>query len=351
MADYATHRAQIEAILRAWEMPPDHAAVTAEVLAWADLRGIDSHGISLIPSYDRTRRAGRVDMQARPDILRETPVSALLDGRGGLGQVPARLAMQTAIAKARASGIAVVSVRNSGHFGAVGYYTSMAAEAGLIGMASTSAAGIVAAPTGGAEARLGTDPWSFAAPTADDRPFLLDMATTTVAFGRIRNKANEGLPVPRGWLAHADGSPATDPAAADRGAFLTSLGAAPETASHKGYGLAVMVGILSSCLSGATLVTDPLHTKKPGGNDIGHFFLALDPGLFRDPDAFRADVSTLCDSLRATRPIDPARPVQVAGDPERATAERRMREGIPVGAGLLAQVRAVAEGCGAEWVL
>jgi LDH2 family malate/lactate/ureidoglycolate dehydrogenase len=349
---YERHRAQIEAILCAWDMPAEHATTTAAILSWADLHGIDSHGMSMLPGYDRHRRNGRIDMRARPAIVRESPVSALVDGGGGLGHVPAAFAMHTAIAKAQGSGMAIAAVRNSAHFGACGYYTKMAADAGLIGMACTSASGVQVAPTGGKQARLGTDPWSFAAPAGDGTPFLLDMATTTVAAGRIRNKANEKLPTPPGWLVTKDGAPSTDPLeAAERGGFLTSLGGSAEGSSYKGYGLAAMVNILASCLSGATLVTDPQHTKKPQGMDIGHCFFAIDPGLFREPAAFRDDVSRFCDDLRATTPIDPSRPVMVAGDPERANAARRMEQGVPVGLGLLAQVRQIAQASAAPWLL
>jgi LDH2 family malate/lactate/ureidoglycolate dehydrogenase len=195
-ASYEKHRAQLKAILSAWGMPENNAETTAEILSWADLHGVDSHGISMLPGYDRLRRSGRANMAARPRIIKETPVSALVDGDGGLGHVPARFAMRVAIDKAKQSGMAITAVRNSAHFGATGYYTLMAAEEGLIGMGCTGASSVQVAPTFGKEAKLGTDPWSFATPTADGRPFLLDMATTTVAAGRIRNKANEGLPLP-----------------------------------------------------------------------------------------------------------------------------------------------------------
>ena len=148
------------------------------------------------------------------------------------------------------------------------------------------------------------------------------MATTTVAAGKIRNKANENLPAPAGWLVTKDGQPSTDPREVSKGGFMTSLGGTPEGSSHKGYGLGAMVNILSSALSGAAMVTDPMHTKKPGTMDIGHFFLAMDPGMFRDTADFRADVATFCDTLRATEPADPAKPVLVAGDPERRTPRR-----------------------------
>jgi LDH2 family malate/lactate/ureidoglycolate dehydrogenase len=211
----------------------------------------------------------------------------------------------------------------------------MAVEAGLIGMVTTSAAGIQVAPTFGAQARLGTDPIAFAAPGKPGEPFLLDMATTTVAAGKIRNKANENLPTPTGWLVTHDGKPSTDPLEVSKGGFMTPLGGTPENSNYKGYGLAAMVNILSSALSGM----------------IGHFMMAIDPDLFRDPAEFRADVAAFCDTLRATKPADPSKPVMVAGDPERRIAAQRRETGIPVGPGLLAKVKDVARHSNAEWIL
>ena len=147
----------------------------------------------------------------------------------------------------------------------------------------TSASSIQVAPTFGKEAKLGTDPWSFAAPTADGRPFLLDMATTTVAAGRIRNKANEGLQCPPGWVLNKDGLPSTDPLEArEKGGFLTSLGGSPENSSYKGYGLAVMVNILGVVPVGGDADHRPDAHEKAAGQDIGHCFIAIDPGLFRE---------------------------------------------------------------------
>lgn len=348
---YALHRRQIETILLAWGMPAAEAARTADVLGWADLHGVESHGISMLLEYDGRWREGRLKMAADYRIVEETPASVLVDGDGGMGHVAFAMAVDAAIAKAREVGVAVASVRNSSHFGAVGYFTELAARAGLIGMGATSAAGIRVAPTFGAEARLGTDPWSFAAPTQGD-PFLLDMATTTVAYGKIRNKMNETAAMPLGWGTDAEGEPTRDPLdVTRRGGFMAPLGGTPEGASYKGYGLSVMVNILSSCLSGATLITDPMHTKKPQGYDIGHFFLAIDPKLFRPAGAFEADTERLCGDLRATRPIDPGQPVMVAGDPQWSLAEERMARGITVPPGLRARMIGVAEAAGVEWLL
>jgi LDH2 family malate/lactate/ureidoglycolate dehydrogenase len=349
---YQNHRAQIEAILISWGTGAEAAERAAEVMAWADLHGIDSHGLSTLTVYHQRWKNGRINMAATPRIVRESPVSTLIDGDGGLGHPTSRWAMEIAIAKAKNSGMAISSVRNSTHFGACGFYTEMAANADLIGLVTTSTSHIQVAPAGGREARLGTEPISFSAPGLDGEPFLLDMATTTAASGKIRNRFNEGLPVPVGWLVTSEGQPSTDPLeAAQKGGSLTPLGGTPEGSYHKGYGLAVMVDILSSCLSGSTLMTSPMHLKQPYGQDISHFFLAIDPGLFRDVGEFRADVANLCGALRATAPVDPERPVMIAGDPERKKARERMRTGIPIGPGLLAKIRAIAREHEVPWML
>lgn len=350
--DYATHRKQIETILVAWGMAAGNAAITADILAWADLHGIDSHGISMLPVYDEFRQAGWLNLAAEPCVERETAVSALIDGGSGLGHVPAHRAMTLAIQKAQAVGIAAIAVRNSSHYGACGYYTKMAADAGLLGMTTTTTPGMTVAPTRAAKPRLGTDPISFAAPCENAEPFLLDMATATVASGRVRNKANEGLPIPSGWVLTREGQPSTDPKdLLERGGMLTPLGGSAEGASHKGYGLAAMVHVLSAALSGSRMLIDPADRECPPGKDIGHFFLALDPSLFRDPRAFRRDVAEFCRELRSTPAADPQQPVLVAGDPERAHAARRSRQGIPVAPSLLRKVRALAEAAGADWHL
>jgi LDH2 family malate/lactate/ureidoglycolate dehydrogenase len=205
---------------------------------------------------------------------------------------------------------------------------------------------------GSGERRLGTDPWCFAAPGEPGRPFLLDMATTTTAYGKVRNRINEHLPAPLGWLLNEAGQATTDPLdVAERDGSLTSLGGSREAASYKGYGLAMMVDILAGGLSGMTYPSDANHTAAPGPLGIGHFVLALDPALFGDPAEFTTGVARFCDAMRTTAPVDPALPVLVAGDPERAKAARRRVEGIPVGAGLLGQVKAIAEAAGAPWLL
>jgi LDH2 family malate/lactate/ureidoglycolate dehydrogenase len=348
--DFQTHRSQAAAILKSWGMTQENADGTADVLSWADLHGVESHGIAMLVEYDERRRSRPINMKAKPHIVQQGPVSALVDGDGGLGHVPANFAMGVAIEKAKASGVGIVAVRNSGHFGALGCFTIQAANQNLIGIATTSVFGIRVPPTGGSKARFGTDPWSFAAPGEDGKPFLLDMATTTVASGKVRNKVIEGREMPPGWGFDKDGQPTLDPLAVMQGGLLSPLGGTADSGSHKGYGLAVMVNILSSCLSGSTLITDPMHSKQPKGLDVGHFFMAFDPAMFRDITDFRTDVQNLCDALRATPPVDPQKPVMVAGDPERAVMTDRQRNGIPIGAGLLRRLYEIAQENGAEWL-
>lgn len=348
--DYQTHEDQAAAIFEAWGMPTERARASAQVLSWADLHGIESHGIAMLVEYDERRKSRPINFNPVPRVVKQTPISALLDGDGGLGHATATQAMDIAIDKAASGGVGIVSVRNSGHFGALGFFTTRAADRGLIAMAATTVFGVRVPPTGGSQARLGTDPWSFAAPSADGRHFVLDMATTTVASGKVRNKIVEGQQMPPGWGFDPSGRPTLDPSQVMNGGFLSPLGGSAESAGYKGYGLAAMVNILSSCLSGSTLITDPMHSRQPYGLDVGHFFLALDPELFRPLDEFKASVSQFSDDLRATPAVDPERPVLVAGDPERAVRARRSVEGIPIGPGLHRRLREIAEESGARWL-
>jgi LDH2 family malate/lactate/ureidoglycolate dehydrogenase len=247
-----------------------------------------------------------------------------------------------------------VAVRNSNHFGAAGYYTRMMAAAGLIGMSTTNGARSDAAPTRGKEPKLSTNPFAFAAPTHRNPTFHLDMATTTVAAGKIRLSANEGTAIPVGWVNTGDGTPLTDPTKYGEGSgcALTPLGGTEEGASFKGYGLATMVEILSAGLSGASLVTSPDHGHRtPGTMGLGHFFLAIDPTAFREPGGFEAVTDDLIDDLHATQPVDPAKPVLVAGEREDAVRPVRARDGVPVPPGLRIKLREICARNGADFLL
>jgi LDH2 family malate/lactate/ureidoglycolate dehydrogenase len=347
-----TVRDQIAACLASFGMPKEHVDITANVMVDADTRGIDTHGISCIPNYFQRWQNNMITMDAAITVLRESPVTALLDAGGGLGYVPAVRAMTMAMEKARTSGMAAISVGNSAHYGAAGYYTRMAAREGLIGFATTNTSGGRVVPTFAAEGRLGTNPIAFAAPAKRNPAFDLDMATSTVAGGKIRNKAVEGLPLPLGWVVDENGNPTTDSSTYPEGIQMTPLGGTAENASYKGYGLAAMVEILSAGLCGASLVTSENHGKRtPGSMEIGHFFLCIDPTAFRPAGAFEDTMDELIDSLHATEPADPAHPVMVAGEPQLNIAAEREKAGIPVPPGLRQRIGELAEETGAAFLL
>ena len=351
-------REQLVAVLRAWGMSEAHADTTAEMMLETDLRGVDSHGISMLPTYDRELRAGRLNMRPHFKTLREGPSMALIDADASLGHPVAVHAMNLAVDKCRESAVAVVSVVNSHHFGAAGCYSRIAAERGVIGMVTSATRGVSMVPTFAAEPVMGTNPLAFAAPARRNPPFQLDMATTTVAAGKVKVYKLNHEPLPPGWVVDDKGQPVTDPEEAFKYVFerpeggITPLGGPKEAGGHKGYGLAVMVHILGGVLAGASFSPLRNRTQKPSDpHNLGHFFMALDPRAFRGAGEFEDDLDQVIDVLHAAKPADPARPVLVAGDPEMATRAERLRDGVPVPDDLLAQLRAVAASAGVPFVL
>jgi LDH2 family malate/lactate/ureidoglycolate dehydrogenase len=351
-------RRQILAILGAWGMADDLAATTAEAMVETDLMGIDSHGLSMLMMYEQMRRAGQVDLQARPRVVRDLPSLALVDGGANLGHPVAAAAMQLAVEKALAAGIGGVGVRNSHHFGAAGHYARLAAARGVVALITSSARTVLMVPTRGTLPMLGSNPIAFAAPVAGGPPFVLDIATTTVAANKVKVYELNGKPVPPGWVVDAEGAPVTEPERAmdvifrEPGGGMTPLGGAEVTGGHKGYGLGLMVQILSATLTGAAFAPlrgDRRHAADP--DDIGHFFLAIDPRALRPDGGFEEDLAAMTGLLRGTPPADAAKPVLVPGDPEEAERARRRREGIPIPPALDTHIREICGRCGAAYVL
>jgi LDH2 family malate/lactate/ureidoglycolate dehydrogenase len=295
------------------------------------------------------RGEGRFNFRPQPRVLHETAVSALVDAHGGPGQVAGTRAMLLAIEKARAAGLAAVSVRNSNHFGAAGAYAMLAAEAGLVGMAFSAAWDEAIVPTHGAQPRFGTNPIAFAAPAGEGAPFCFDIATSTVAIGKLRLAELHGRPLEAGWALDTSGVITTDPKVALASRWLTPLGGTPALSSHKGYGLAALVEILSTMLGGASYSATRDRTKQH--LDVGHFFLAINPAAFRPEGGFETDVAAMMSVLRETRPAQSGRPVIAPGDPEaRAFADRSVN-GIPLPEALIKQVREIAAAAEAAWML
>jgi LDH2 family malate/lactate/ureidoglycolate dehydrogenase len=351
-------RQLLGSVLRAWGMSDAHADTTAEMMLETDLRGVDSHGISMLPTYDREFRSGRLNMRPIFKTQREGPAMALIDADASLGHPVSVHAMNLAVDKCRDTGVAVVSVVNSHHFGAAGCYSRIAADRGVIGMVTASTRGVTLVPTFGAEPVMGTNPLAFAAPARRNPPFELDMATTTVAAGKVKVYKLNHKPLPAGWVVDGAGEPVTDPEQAFRHVFekpeggITPLGGARAVGGHKGYGLAVMVHILGGALSGASF--SPIRNRTQGPSDphnIGHFFMAIDPRAFRPEGDFEEDLDQVIDVLHNAKPADPGQPVLVAGDPEMATRKERLQHGVPIPEDLMEQLRAVAKSAGVPFVL
>jgi LDH2 family malate/lactate/ureidoglycolate dehydrogenase len=347
-----------QSILLAWGMDPADAATTAELMVETDLRAIDSHGVSMLPMYEQMMRQGTLNLKPSRTVVRESPVMALIDADRGLGHPIARDAMLLACEKARQIGIGAVGVRNSHHFGATGLYAEMASERGLIGFVTSSTSVTSVIPTHGATPLLGTNPIAFSAPARHNKPFLLDMSSSTVAVNKVKVYALNGLALPPGWVVDGQGRTVQDSAQAlqlcheQTGGGLMPLGGNTETGGHKGYGLGVMVQILASALTGASF--SPVRNREGKGkvpHNIGHFFLAIDPAAFREPGEFEDDVDQVLDILRGSNAADPALPVKVAGDPERAARAERIIHGIPMPETLLAQLRAIASNAGVPYNL
>jgi LDH2 family malate/lactate/ureidoglycolate dehydrogenase len=343
----ATLRRQVDAILTTWGMPERARATTLDHLLYADLHGIDSHGCAMLRSYQRDRASGAWRADATTSVVHESGGTALIDGGGGLGHVPADTAMRLAMAKAAEHGVAAVAVRNSGHFGAAGSYAALAAREGMIGIATTGTRVPSLVPTAARDAALGTNPIAFAAPISGQNPFLLDMATSTAPLGRLGLAAHRGHRIPRGWALDPAGRTETNARRAIDARRLTPLGGSLLHGSHKGYGLATMVEILSAVLPG-TFRANPVDGDVP---TVGHFFLCLDPRRFRGADAFASDLGALAGRLRELPPVVSDVPVQVAGDPEHATATRRTRDGIPLARSVVEDIRHVARAAGAPFLL
>ncbi len=320
-------RPTVQAIFEALGMPRDDAAISSDALVQADLMGVSSHGVSnyIQLIYEPGLRAGTIEARPGVRVVHETPVSALVDGGGGMGHVVGARAMGIAIDKARASGVGVVAVRGSRHYGMAGYYSMMALEHGMIGLSLTNADALVL-PLFGRQRRLGTNPIAVAIPAGVQPPFLLDMATSTVPLGKIMLAARAGQPIPEGWAADKEGRPTTDAKLAFAAFNLLPLGGASyEGGGHKGYSLALVVDVLCGALSGAQA-----GIGEGVGAEVGHFFAALRVDLFRPVAEFKAEMDRVLERMRTTAPVDPTQPVIYAGIKEHQARADRTKNGIPL---------------------
>jgi L-2-hydroxycarboxylate dehydrogenase (NAD+) len=336
-------------------VPAADAALTADVILAASLRGVDSHGIIWLPRYIERIQWGMIRPDAHTRLVHESPTTALMDAGGGLGQPAGYRAMQEAIRKARQYGTGWVTVRNSNHYGIAGYYAMLALKHDMIGLSMTNADPSVL-PTFGLARMLGTNPIAVAAPAGRERPFVLDMATSVVAVGKINLARRAGRPIPSGWATDESGAPSTDPDQVMEGrtqkrpgGVLPLGGIGEQLGGHKGYGLGLLVEILTGILSGSA-TADQTYPTRPDGTplpaDLGHFFGAIRLDGFGPVQDFKAAMDDLIGRLRNTPRIAGAERIYIAGEKEFEETERRATAGIPLSGALASELRALAEELG-----
>ena len=317
-------REATEALFTKVGLDQTDAALAADVLVTADLRGVDSHGVSnMLKVYLERYQNGvqKADPQWR--IVRERAGSANIDCDRGLGVIIAPKAMEIAVEKARSTGIGVVTMFNGGHVGMAAYHAMLALPHDMIGVCMT-ATGPDVAPTFGRAPRLGTNPMAIAAPTLEERPWVFDMATSVVPVNKVRNARRMGTLLPPGTIASEDGTPVMEPAPVPDDYILLPLGANRDAGSHKGYGLAVAVDILCSLLAGSD------YGMRAGRQNYRHYVAAYNIDAFSDVGEFKARMDDFIRELKATPPAAGHDRVLVAGDPEWDALEERSVRGIPL---------------------
>lgn len=334
----------VDQALQRLDVPPEDARLEAEILVEADLMGIESHGLAQLavhPSYALGFKQRLVNPRPNIRIVHETPSTALVDGDGGLGAVVGYRAMTIAIKKAKECGTGMVAVTGSRHYGAAGYYALMAVPHDMIGLATTNSPPFVA-PTFGRGRMLGTNPIAVAVPVGSGYPFLLDMATSAAAFGKLEVARKEGKPIPSTWGADEEGNPTTDITRIVSKGWLLPLGSTPEAASYKGYDLAMVVDILSGVLPGLgySLQIDYIR------HVVGHFFGALRIDGFRPVDEFKAMMDEMLQRFRSAPTVAGAERVLIAGQREFEAREERLVKGIPLHAVVVGMLQRLADEVG-----
>lgn len=330
-------------------VPAAHADDAVESLTWASLRGVDTHGVRNLKSYyvDPVA-AGEIHKHPDFSIEYETTMSARTNGDGGLGLAAAAWGMRLAIDKAAGVGLGLVSMRNTNHLGAAGYLAHMAVQENMIGVCLSGKMYAEGNPTGmppvfSLQPMFGTNPLSVAIPCGDEPPFVLDMSSTVVPVNRVELMREKGESIPAGWCLDGEGKPTTDPAEAK---IVLPLGGTREQGAHKGFGLALVVEVLTALLSeGWAKKPEPANntSSRFSQDSIAHFFGAMRVDLFRDPDDFKTGMDAMVAAIHRA-PVAPGyERVIVPGEMEHETEAIRRRDGIPLRESEVRDLRALAE--------
>ena len=338
---WALMNAFMTEVFMAYGVPAGDAAICADVLLEADRRGIESHGCNRFkPIYLDRIENGTLLPVTELEVLKETPTTLVMDAHNGMGMVASYRMMEALIQKARVFGMAGGAICNSTHYGIAGYWTGMAAKAGMIGISGTNARPSVA-PTWGVEPMMGTNPLTFTLPTDEEFPFNFDCATSIVQNGKLEFYAREGKRSPAGLVVSKDGgSDMTDPARIltemrkGNCALLPLGGAGEDTGGYKGYGFTAIVEILSAALAGGPFMKALSGKTEDGANKpyrLGHFFFVINPEFFMGLDTFRKTAGDICRALRASERAPGAERIYTAGEKEWLAWQDRKDKGVPVG--------------------
>jgi LDH2 family malate/lactate/ureidoglycolate dehydrogenase len=336
--------------------PRETSEDCAKVFLAAELRGFSTHGVIRIGDYFKLWQAGRINTKPNVRVVHETPSTAVVDGDGTIGMIPAKFSMELAIEKAKNVGTGWVATRNSCNFGIAGYYAMMALEHDMIGITTTNASPLVA-PTFAAEALMGTNPLAVAIPTNRQPAFVADFATTPINRGKFTIAAKKGEKIGQGFAQDAEGIPSDDPTVLERGGTMLPLGGDREHGSHKGYIMGALVDIFSSVLGGANFgpFVPPMMSylpmpKEKVGDGLGHFFGAMRIDAFQEADKFKASMDKWIETFRNAHPAKGCDRVLIPGDPERENEAKNRREGIYVIPQVEADLKNVAETLGLKFL-
>ena len=310
----------------------DESRIIVDVLLMSDRFGIESHGMQRLVRYHKGIESGMIKIDAKPEVVFETPITAVIDGHDGMGQLIGHKAMEMAIEKAKKCGVGIVSVKNSNHYGIAGYYARMAMEEGLIGFSCTNSEAIMV-PTFGKKAMLGSNPIACCAP-ADPYPFFFDASTTVVTRGKLEMYNKMGKPIPSGWAVNKEGISSTSAPEVlgniknHEGGGIVPLGGDTELmGGHKGYGYGMLCELFSSILSCGTTSA---HTIRNNVSGICHGFMAINPAYFGDAEEIKKHFSEYLTELRESPKANGAERIYTHGEKEMLAIERVEKEGIPV---------------------
>ncbi|MFS0823117.1 Ldh family oxidoreductase [Bacillus sp. 1P02SD] len=328
-------------ILKKQNMPERDALITAKSLVDADLNGISSHGVMRLPLYLKCLQESVFESNPQIKIVKETKSTALLDGGNGLGQVVSQKAVDLILEKIKETEIVAISVRNSNHFGAAAYWANQLQEHNIIGISASNVPPIMPAP-GGAEARVGNNPISIAIPTDKEAPpIILDMATSTVPFGKILNAKSKGEMIPEGWAINSSGQPTTNPDEVLNGGSLFPVG------GPKGYGLSVIIEVLSALLSDGAIGSDirVLHNTP---SNVSHFFLGIRIDAFMNPAIFKSKVSNYIQFIKSSKLAVGVDEVYLPGELEFRRKEENVNGGVNLPTSVITELIAFSKSLNVE---